>query len=313
MRNFTKIKVVGIGGSGGNALSRMWKLKTKEVEFIAINCDVQDLKHTKADKKIQIGKQLTKGLGAGADPNIGYRAALEQKDEIREALSGGNIIFITCGLGGGTGTKGSSVVAEIAKSEIGALTIGIVTLPFSFEGFYRKRVAMSGLEKLKEKVDALIVIENDKLLEKINDKIDIDRAFWVCDEVLRDTVFGIADLLFSFGVINVDFADIKEIMKDSGYALFGTGKGFGENMVEEAVTKAINFSLSGLSIKGATGILFNISARTTPPLTSIEKAAQIITREVSPSAKVIFGVTKNKKLGVNEARIVVIATGIKER
>jgi len=313
MKELESIKVVGVGGSGGNAITRMFQKRKKladKLELIAINCDLQDLRQTKADIKIQIGKKITKGFGAGANPEIGYKAALEQKEEIKKALDGAKIVFITCGLGGGTGTKGSSVVAEVSKKEIGALTVAIVTLPFSFEGVARKKIAQSGLKLLRNNVDSLIVIENDRLLTQIDEKTNILDAFWRCDEVLQDIVFGMAKLLFSVGFINVDFADIKEIMKDSGNTLFGLGKGKGENKLKDAARNAIASPFSNVSIDGARGLIFNVFVGSDIALTELEEAAKIITARVSPSAKIIFGVTKEKTIPKDEAKIIVIATGI---
>ncbi len=313
MKELDSIKVVGVGGSGGNAITRMFQKRQKladKLELIAINCDLQDLHQTKSDKKIQIGKNITKGFGAGADPEIGYKAALEQKEEIKKAIGEAKIVFITCGLGGGTGTKGSSVVAEISKKEIGALTVGIVTLPFSFEGIERKKIARSGLELLRKNVDSLIVIENDRLLTQIDEKTNILDAFWKCDEVLQDIVFGMANLLFSVGFINIDFADIKEIMKDSGNTLFGLGKGKGENKLEDAARNAITSPFSNISIDGAKGLIFNVFVNDDVGLKELEEAAQIITERVSSSSKIIFGVTREKTMPKDEAKIIVIATGI---
>ena len=313
MKGLDLIKVVGVGGSGGNAITRMFQKRKKfadKLELIAINCDLQDLRQTKSDIKIQIGKKITKGFGAGANPEIGYKAALEQKEEIKKSLEGAKIVFITCGLGGGTGTKGSSVVAEVSKKEIGALTVGIVTLPFSFEGIERKKIAQSGLKLLRDNVDSLIVIENDRLLTQINEKTNIFDAFWKCDEVLQDIVFGMANLLFSVGFINIDFADIKEIMKDSGNTLFGLGKGKGENKLKDAAYNAISSPFSNISIDGAKGIIFNVFVNNDVGLRELEEAAKIITEKASPSSKVIFGVTQEKTIPKDEAKIIVIATGI---
>lgn len=313
MKGLEKIKVIGVGGSGGNAISRMFQKRKKladKLELIAVNCDLQDLRQTKADIKVQIGKKLTKGFGAGANPEIGYRAAMEQKEEIRNVLKDSKIVFITCGLGGGTGTKGSAVIAEIAKKNLGILTVGIVTLPFTFEGLERRKVALSGLKLLKERVDSLIVIENDRIFEKIDQKTNISDAFWRCDEVLQDIVFGMAHLLFSVGFINVDFADIKEIMKDSGNTLFGIGKGQGENKLKEAALKAIEFPFSDISIDGAKGLIFNIFAKDNISLMELEQSAKVITDKVFPSAKIIFGITQDKSMKPDEAKIIVIATGI---
>lgn len=307
----SSIKVVGVGGSGCNAVNRMAKAKMQGVELIALNCDIQDLKKIKADKKIQIGAKLTHGLGAGMKPEIGKKAVQESKEEIREALQGANIVFITCGLGGGTGTLASGQVAEIAKN-LGALVIAVVTLPFSFEGKYRARIARLGLKDLKSKVDTLLIIPNDKILSRVDKNTSLSSAFLACDKVLHQAVQGISDLIVLPGIVNVDFADIKTIMKNSGPALFGVGKGKGEKKIEQAVRTAINSPLLNFSIKGARGILFNISGGENLSLKEINKAADMITKNTSPQAKVIFGATISRKLKKDEVKITVIATGFEE-
>jgi len=276
MKN-ARIKVVGVGGSGGNALTRMAKCKIQGVELIAINTDAQDLKKTKADKKIQIGKNMTKGLGAGMNPKIGQLAAEESKELIENILKDAEIVFVVCGLGGGTGTGASPVIAGIAKG-LGALTIGAVTLPFSFEGSQRTGIAKNGENKLKERVDTLFVIPNDKLLDRVDDKTTFMNAFWMCDEVLRQSVQGISDLIVRPGIINVDFADLKTVMKDSGNALFGIGHAKGEGRIEKAAQEAINSSFLNFGIDNAKRILFNITGGKDMSLMDIQKAAKIITK-----------------------------------
>ncbi len=308
MKFNTKIKVVGVGGSGGNAISRMMKCKIKGVELIAVNADIQDLQRTGAHLKVRIGKDLTKGLGTGMNPEVGREAAEEQKEEIQEALKGSDMIFIACGLGGGCGSGASSVVAEIAKSS-GALTIAVVTKPFSFEGIQRIEIAKNSLKKLKGKVDTLIAISNDKLLSILQPETTVFNAFWVCDEILRQAVQGISDLIVLPGIINIDFADVKAIMKDSGSALFGIGKASGSERAKEAAKKALTSPLLDLSCKGAKGVLFNVSGGKDISLSEIDEAAKIITQEISPEAKVIFGAIQDEKLKEGEIKVTAIATG----
>ena len=308
MKSIAKIKVVGVGGSGSNAVSRMRKSKIKGVELIAINTDAQDLKKTKADLKLRIGKKITQGLGTGMNPEIGREAAKENRAEIQEVLKNSDMIFITCGLGGGTGTGASPIIAEIARNS-GALTVAVVTQPFSFEGLFRRKIAENAERLLKGKVDSLITIENDKLLENLDPKISVSTAFWICDDILRQAVQGITDLIFLPGIINVDFADVKTIMKDSGSALFGMGKGEGENRAETAALKAISSPLLNVSCKGARGILFNVSGGDDLSLSEIDEVAKVITQEINPEAKVIFGALKDKNLKEGELKITVIATG----
>jgi len=308
MRLNTKIKVVGVGGSGGNAVSRMMKYKIKGVELIAINADIQDLQRARAHRKVRIGRNLTKGLGAGMNPEIGKQAAEEQREEIREVLKGSDMIFITCGLGGGCGSGASPVVAEIAK-KLGALTLAVVTRPFSFEGIQRMEIAKNSQRLLKAKVDTLISISNDKLLSVLEPKTTVLNAFWICDEILRQAVQGISDLIVLPGIINIDFADVKAIMKDSGSALFGIGKAKGPERAKEAARRALNSPLLDLSCKGAKGVLFNVSGGKDISLSEIDEAAKIITQEVSPEAKIIFGAIQNEKLKKGEIKVTVIATG----
>ena len=304
----TKIKVVGVGGSGGNAISRMKKAKIKGVELIAINADAQDLRKTKADLRVRIGKKLTQGLGTGMNPEIGRRAAEENRAEIQEVLKDSDMIFITCGLGGGCGTGGSPIVAEVAQ-ELGVLTVAVVTKPFSFEGQTRRQIAEKGLRKLKERVDSFITISNDKLLEILDPKISLLNAFWICDDILRQAVQGISDLILLPGLVNVDFADVKTILKNSGTALFGIGRARGEKRAELAAKAAIHSPLLDISPKGAKGVLFNVSGGKDISLSEIDQAAKVITQEVNPEAKVIFGAVQDEKLKKGEIKVTVIATG----
>ena len=308
MTSLAKIKVIGVGGSGSNAVSRMMKCKIQGIDLIAINADAQDLKHTFAHQKIGIGKQVTKGLGTGMNPEVGRKAAEENKEEIEKVLKGSDMVFITCGLGGGCGSGASSVVAEIAKKQ-GALTIAVVTKPFFFEGNQRQAIAEKALKNLREKVDTLLIIPNDKVLSLIDKETTLLSAFWACDEVLREAVQGISDLIVFPGIINVDFADLKAIMKNSGPALFGIGYGKGENRIEEAVNQAINSPLLDFSIQGAKGLLFNVSGGRDISLEEVRNIANIITKHTSPRAKVIFGAVQDKNLSKGEIKITVIATG----
>jgi cell division protein FtsZ len=303
-----KIKVVGIGGAGCNAILRMAKAKIEGVELVAINTDLQDLKKIRADFKIRIGKNLTKGLGAGMNPEIGKEAAKEQKEEIKDVLKNGDLIFITYGAGGGTGSGAGPVVAEISKN-LGILTVAIVTKPFSFEGIFRKEIAEKSLEELKEKVDSLISISNDKLLSILNPKVSLTQAFWAGDDILRQAVQGISDLILLPGIINVDFAAVKSILKNSGTALFGIGIAEGEKRAQEAALKALNSPLLDRSCKGAKGILFNVSGGRDISLSEIEEVAKIITKEVNPEAKIIFGAVQNEGIEKGKIKITLIATG----
>ena len=304
----TKIKVVGVGGSGGNAISRMKKSKIQGVTLVAVNSDGQDLKKIRADQKIRIGRKLTQGLGTGMNPEIGRRAAEEQKEEIQEVLKDTDMVFITYGTGGGTGSGAGPVVAQIAKN-LKALTVAVVTRPFSFEGMTRQKIAENGLRRLKEKVDSLITISNDKLLEILDQKTPILSAFWLCDEILRQAVQGISDLIILPGIINVDFADVKSIMENSGTALLGIGRARGEGRAEEAAKAAIHSPLLDISPKGAKGVLFNVSGGKDISLSEIDQAAKVITQEVDPEAKVIFGAIQSEKLKKGEIKVTVIATG----
>lgn len=308
IETFAKIKVIGVGGSGGNAISRMITSRIKGISFAAVNTDVQDLHFSNAPEKIHIGKELTKGLGAGMNPLIGRQAAEENREEIREALKGLDMVFITCGLGGGTGSGASPVIAEEAKNA-GALTIAIVTKPFTWEGSQRARIAQDALEELKDRVDTLIVIPNDRILQVIDRKTSLLDAFAIVDDVLRQGVQGISDLITSPGLINIDFADIKAIMEEGGPALMGIGRATGSERAVEAAKTAINSPLLELSIDGAKGVLFNISGGSDLAMSEVNEAAQVITESVDPDAKIIFGATIDDKLRKGEVKITVIATG----
>ncbi len=307
METFARIKVVGIGGSGNSVLNRMIATGVRGVEFIAINTDAQALHNSKAPKKVHIGKNITRGLGAGADPEVGLKAAEEDAELIKEALKGADMVFVTCGMGGGTGTKGSSVVAQIAK-EVGALTVGVITKPFAFEGERRRRVADEGLDLLHDKVDTLITIPNDRLLQIIDRKTSLLEAFGIVDDVLRQGIQSIADLITVHGLINVDFADVKTIMANAGSALMGIGKGSGDNRAVDAAKQAINSPLLELSINGAKGVLFNVTGGPDLGMFEIDEAAKVITQAASPDANIIFGSVIDEGLS-NEIRITVIATG----
>lgn len=308
IETFAKIKVVGVGGSGGNAISRMIDAKIKGVEFVAINTDAQALHHSKAQEKIHIGKNLTKGLGAGMNPEIGRQAAEENRDEIQEVLKGADMVFVTCGLGGGTGSGAAPIVAETAK-ELGALTVGVVTRPFAFEGSQRRAIAEESLNNLKDRVDTLITIPNDKLLSIIDRKTTLISAFRIVDDVLRQGVQGISDLITKPGIVNVDFADVRAIMQDSGSALMGIGIASGENRAVEAARAAINSPLLELSIDGAKGVLFNISGSSDLSMLEINEAANIITETIDANAKVIFGAVVDDQIRKGDVQITVVATG----
>ncbi|MFC1700967.1 cell division protein FtsZ [Patescibacteria group bacterium] len=311
LETFAKIKVVGVGGGGGNAIARMIACNIHGVEFVAINTDAQDLHHVGASEQLHIGKNLTKGLGAGMNPEIGRQAAEENRDEIHEVVKGADMIFVTCGLGGGTGTGASPIIAEAAKDS-GALTVGVVTKPFTFEGHRRISLAEQGLEQLKERVDTLITIPNDKLLSIIDRKTSLINAFSVVDDVLRQAVQGISDLVTIPGIVNVDFADIKAIMQDAGSALVGIGRASGEDRAIEAAKTAVNSPLLEISIDGAKGVLFNISGSSDLAMVEINDAAKIITESIDTDAKVIFGAVIDEKLKKGEVKITVIATGFDE-
>ena len=305
--NPAEIKVIGVGGGGGNAVNRMIKAGLSGVDFWAMNTDAQVLGMSSAKNRIQLGSKLTQGLGAGGDPSIGEKAAEETRENIMQALDGADMVFITAGMGGGTGTGAAPVVAKIAK-ELGALTIGVVTKPFTFEGKRRLNQALQGLEKLKETVDALIVIPNDKLMEVVDKRTTMREAFHVVDEVLLRGVQGISDIITVPGLINVDFADVKAVMESSGSALMGIGRGSGEGRAMEAATSAINSPLLETTINGASGIILNVTGGPDMTLHEVTEAAQVIHDAVSDDAIVTFGSVIDDRIQ-GEIQITVIATG----
>lgn len=307
IETYARIKVIGVGGSGHNAIHRMMESGIHGVEFVAINTDAQALHNSQADQKIHIGKTLTRGLGAGMNPDIGRAAAEESKDEILDVIGNADMIFITCGLGGGTGTGASPVVAELAKKN-GILTVAVVTRPFAFEGMKRKEIAERGLMELKQQVDTIIVIPNDRILQIIDKKTSVLDAFKTVDDVLRQGVAGISDLVTIPGMINVDFADVKAIMQDAGSALMGIGRGTGENRAMEAAKAAIDSPLLELSIDGAKGVLFNITGGKDLGMFEVDEAARYITKAVDQDAKIIFGAVIDEDME-EEVKITVIATG----
>lgn len=306
------IKVVGVGGGGTNAINRMIESGLKGVEFIAVNTDAQQLAMSQADIKIHIGEKVTKGLGAGSNPEIGAQAAEESRDKIREALQGADMVFITAGKGGGTGTGAAPIIAEIAKEEIGALTVGVVTRPFKFEGRRRAVQAEEGIKKLKQKVDTLIVIPNDNLLAVSDKKTSILEAFKMADDVLRQGVQGITDLITVPGLINLDFADVKAIMKDAGSALMGIGVASGDNRAVQAAELAITSPLLEESIEGAKGILLNISGGPDLGIYEVHEAAEIIAKAADPDANIIFGAVIDESLG-DQVKVTVIAAGFDKK
>ncbi|HEU5002804.1 MAG TPA: cell division protein FtsZ [Actinomycetota bacterium] len=301
------IKVVGIGGGGVNAVNRMIDSGLKGVEFIAVNTDAQALLMSDADVKLDIGRNLTRGLGAGADPEVGRQAAEEHRDEIEEVLKGADMVFITAGKGGGTGTGGAPVVAEIAKAQ-GALTIGVVTRPFSFEGRRRAVVAEQGIMSLKDKLDTLIIIPNDRLLQVCDETTSVLEAFKMADEVLLQGVQGITDLITTPGLINLDFADVKTIMTNAGSSLMGIGTARGENRAAEAARNAISSPLLEASVEGARGVLLNICGGSDLGLFEVHEAAEIVAKSAHPDANIIFGAVVDDQLG-DEVRVTVIASG----
>lgn len=312
IETFAKIKVVGIGGSGGSSINRMVAAKIRGVEFIAMNTDVQALHFSQAQTKLHIGKSVTRGLGAGMDPEMGQRAAEEAQNEIREALKGADMVFITCGLGGGTGSGASPYVASIAK-DLGALTVAVVTKPFVFEGSQRKAVADAAHEKLCASVDTIITIPNDRILQIIDRKTSLIEAFDVVDDVLRQGVQGISEIITVPGMmVNVDFADVRSIMANKGSALMGIGTGHGDNRAADAAKAAIASPLLEVSIDGAKGILFTITGGSSLGMYELSEAAKVITQSADPQARVIFGATIDESLK-DEVKITVIATGFDSR
>lgn len=310
MGDLARLKVIGVGGGGNNAVDRMIEAQVQGVDFIAVNTEAQILEKSEAETKIQIGEKLTKGLGAGAKPEVGEQAAEESKDEILKVLQGADMVFVTAGMGGGTGTGAAPVVAQCAK-ELGALTVGVVTKPFTFEGKVRMRNAMSGIEKLKANVDTLLIVPNDRLLQTVDKKTSLKDAFKIADDVLRQGIQGISDLITVPGIINLDFADVKTIMSDQGEALMGIGIGSGENRASDAAKMAISSPLLERSIDGAKGIIISITGNEDLGLFEINEASQVITEAADPDANIIWGTSVDPNLD-DMVKITVIATGFEE-
>ena len=311
VESFARIKVIGVGGSGKNALNHMVNSKVRGVDFIAVNTDSQDLHNSLAKKKIHIGKNVTRGLGTGMNPELGRRAVEETKEELQEAIKGADMVFIAGGLGGGTGTGASPIVAKIAK-EMGALTVAVVTKPFFFEGQQRMKLAEVGLEELRGAVDAIIVIPNDRLLSSISKETTAKNAFAMCDDILKSAVEGISDLITTPGIINIDFADIRSIMSNAGAALMGIGYASGEKRAEEAARMAISSPLLEVSMNGAKGVLFSIAGMDDLTMFEIQDAAKVITESADPNAKIIFGTVRDEKLKKGEVKLTVIASNFPE-
>jgi cell division protein FtsZ len=313
VETFARIKVVGVGGSGKNAVNHMVNARVKGIEFISVNTDAQDLHHSMAKKKIHIGKNLTRGLGAGMNPEVGKRAAEETREEIQEALKGADMVFIAGGQGGGTGTGASPIVAKIAK-EMGALTVAVVTRPFAFEGPQRARLANLGIDELSKCVDAIVIIPNDRLMTTISKETTAKQAFMMSDDILRQAVEGISDLITTPGTIaNIDFADVRAVLENAGSALMGVGMGSGEKRAEDAAKAAINSPLLDLSLNGARGVLFSIAGGDDLTMFEIQDAAKVITESIDPDAKVIFGTVRDEKLKKGELKITVVAAGFPDR
>ena len=305
---FARIKVLGVGGSGKGALNHMVTTKVTGVEFIAVNTDAQDLHHSLAKKKIHIGKNLTRGLGTGMNPELGKRAVEETKEEIQEAIKGADMVFIAGGEGGGTCTGAAPGIARTAK-ELGALTVAVVTKPFFFEGLQRMKLAEQGIEDLRKEVDAIIIIPNDRLLANIDKTTTAKNAFAMSDDILKQAVEGISDLITMPGIINIDFADIRAILENAGSALMGIGMASGEKRAEKAAKMAINSPLLELSIHGAKGVLFSIAGGDDLTMFEIQEAAKVVTESIDPNAKVIFGTVRDEKMKKNEVKVTVIASG----
>ncbi len=308
IETFARIKVIGVGGSGNNALNHMIESKVKGVEFIAMNTDTQDLHKSLAEKKIHLGKNLTRGLGAGMNPDVGRKAAEETKAEIQDAVKGADMVFIACGMGGGTGTGASPIVAASAKEQ-GILTVAVVTKPFLFEGTQRLRLAEKGIADLEQEVDAIIIIPNERMLSVAPKDTSFKDAFMMCDEVLRQAVEGISELITTPGMINVDFADIRAVMANAGSALMGIGRASGEGRASKAAMEAINSPLLDLSISGAKGVLLAIAGGDDISIHEVSEAANLITQNVDKDAKVIFGMIRDDKLNKHEMKVTLIATG----
>lgn len=303
-----RLKVIGVGGSGQNAVDHMIRSKVKGVDFIAINTDAQDLHKSLAPKKYHIGREVTRGLGAGMNPDLGKLAAEESRREIEELIRGSDLVFVTCGFGGGTGTGAGPIVAEIAKN-LGVLTIAIVTKPFSFEGDVRKNIAEEGLARLRKAVDAMIVIPNDRLLNLVERDTSFLAAFAMCDEVLRQAVEGITDLIITPGIVNVDFADVRTVLSNSGSAIIGIGIAQGKNRAQESARAAIHSPLLEVSAEGAKGVLFTIAGKDDLSMWEVQEAAKIITENVDREAKIIFGAVRDERLKSGQVKVTVIASG----
>lgn len=308
IETFARIKVIGVGGSGCHAIDRMVDSKIDGVSFIAVNTDAQDLHNTNVSEKLLIGKNLTRGLGTGMNPELGRQAAEESRDDIQDIVKDADMVFVTCGLGGGTGSSVSPVIAETAKNA-GALTVAVVTKPFSFEGLNRARIADESWMQLKDKVDALITVPNDRLLHLIEKNTSLLEAFGIVDDVLRQGVQGISDLIVVPGIINVDFADVRTVMQESGSALMGIGKSSGDDRAVEAAKLAINSPLLDIAIDGARGVLFTISSGGDLAMSEVNEAAKVVTESIDPEARVIFGAVDDPKLNKGELKVTVIATG----
>ncbi|BFT94064.1 MAG: cell division protein FtsZ [Minisyncoccus archaeiphilus] len=304
----TKIKVIGVGGAGCNTISRLVQSNIKNADLISVNTDVQDLNRKEAHLKVKIGEKLTSGLGSGMKPEIGNQAAKESQKELEDIIKNSDIVFLAAGLGGGTGSGAMPVISEIAK-KLGILTIGVVTLPFSFEGKKRKKIALNSLEEIKKNIDTLVVIQNDKLSTIVSPKATIEQAFEKCDDLLKEAVESISNIISNTGILNLDFADIKETLKNGGVAFFGTGKAEGKDRAIKAIEKAFSLSISGFALEKTNSILFNVaSGSESATVFEIKKIAEEIRKKVSPSAKIIFGASKDESLGKDEIRITIIAT-----
>jgi cell division protein FtsZ len=304
----TKIKVVGVGGAGSNTIDRLTKSRIKGVDLLSINTDIQDLKKKNAHIKLRIGEKTTKGLGSGMKPEVGKLSAKENYKQIEELLKGSDIVFLTAGLGGGTGSGATPIISEITK-KLGILTVGIFTLPFSFEGKKRKKIALDSLEEIEKKVNTLIVIPNDKLINPNLPKLSVEDAFLKCDEFLKEAVESISNVITATGVLNLDFSDIKEVLKDGGTAFFGIGRSQGKDRAVKAVENALQSPITKISLKKTNGVLFNVASGTQDVLLSeIKKIAEIIKGKSLPNVKIIFGTSFDQKLLKDEIRVTVIAT-----
>lgn len=309
MKPRKKIKIIGVGGSGSNTIARMKKKHVTGVELIAVNTDVQDLRAKPSDRKIQIGPMVTKGLGAGMDPSLGRAAAEESKKVLEKAMAGADIIFLACGLGGGSGTGATPVIAHLAK-EMGILTVAVVTMPFSFEGEQRMRIALTGLEKLHPEVDTLLIVPNDKLLELANEKTSLVNAFALCDQVLNNAIQSITDLIVSDGEINIDFADLRTLIKKAGSAMFSIGSAKGKNRATGAIKAALNSPLSDFSLEEAKAVLLNIATSGDLKLAEVRMITQWVRQAIRPSVTLVFGTSVDLNLKPKTMRVTIIATGV---